>query len=598
MADSGGGLGPKLAVGLIVCGLLVLLGVGSALAFVCLRPASSDQEVSRTTENLPAPPWPAKDTAQAPAKKAENDVPPPGPLPKDDAKGQPPPNVDVPKKDARPGPQDEPVKPKEPPPPEVDPAKGSPGQKPMVWGAQQREIDGAIDRGVKFLRDIQNADGSWPGNGHALGTTALPALTLLECGVPANDARITAAAQYVRKKWMDNKATYEIALAILFLDKLGDKKDKPIIQALALRLIAAQNANGGWDYDCHMLSNAEATQLLTMLKKNRPKVLPAAVDKGEKTGPLPAPVDKGDKANLPSPVDKSSPDESPTVDPKRAAPGGMGFFSPGARLGEEAPLLAGPAPNQVLVDPLQHAFAAVQPPKATNKGPKDQPKGPKMRSDRDDNSNTQFAMLGLWAARRHDVPVENALTLVEQRFRASQHADTGAWGYHFKDTREKPSMTCVGLLGIALGKGSAAEIAVRGVKPGAAPHKKLPLDQQIRKGLEALVPHLDKRTVQNQEFPSGLSLYFMWSVERVAVLYDLRRIGDRDWYLWGTEILLPTQRANGSWQTYSFPGSNATIDTCFALLFLKRVNLVQDLTDNLRLYMAVPDFNEEQQKIQ
>ena len=39
----------------------------------------------------------------------------------------------------------------------------------------------------------------------------------------------------------------------------------------------------------------------------------------------------------------------------------------------------------------------------------------------DDNSNTQFAMLALWAARRHDVPVEVALGLVEQRFRATQH---------------------------------------------------------------------------------------------------------------------------------------------------------------------------------
>ena len=84
----------------------------------------------------------------------------------------------------------------------------------------------------------------------------------------------------------------------------------------------------------------------------------------------------------------------------------------------------------------------------------------------------------------------------------------------------------------------------------------------------------------------------MWSVERVAVLYDLRTIAGADWYNWGADILLPTQRGNGSWQTHSYAGSNSTIDTCFALLFLKRVNLVQDLTDNLRMYMGLPDPNQ------
>ena len=44
----------------------------------------------------------------------------------------------------------------------------------------------------------------------------------------------------------------------------------------------------------------------------------------------------------------------------------------------------------------------------------------------DDNSNSQFAMLALWAARRHDVPVEHALLLAEQRYRTSQHKESMA----------------------------------------------------------------------------------------------------------------------------------------------------------------------------
>src|SRR5207244_11680050 len=45
-----------------------------------------------------------------------------------------------------------------------------------------------------------------------------------------------------------------------------------------------------------------------------------------------------------------------------------------------------------------------------------------------DNSNTQFAVLALWAARRHGIPVEKALARAEARFRNSQNAD-GGWGY-------------------------------------------------------------------------------------------------------------------------------------------------------------------------
>src|SRR5262249_39207659 len=46
-----------------------------------------------------------------------------------------------------------------------------------------------------------------------------------------------------------------------------------------------------------------------------------------------------------------------------------------------------------------------------------------------DNSNTQFAILALWVAQRHGVPMERTLKLMVQRFRQSQNAD-GSWGYH------------------------------------------------------------------------------------------------------------------------------------------------------------------------
>jgi len=78
-------------------------------------------------------------------------------------------------------------------------------------------------------------------------------------------------------------------------------------------------------------------------------------------------------------------------------------------------------------------------------------------------------------------------------------------------------------------------------------------------------------------FEAWGDLYYLWSLERVAVTYNLRTIGGKDWYAWGAPIILANQQADGSWSD-RFPG---VPDTCFALLFLNRANVVQDLTRNL-----------------
>ena len=43
-------------------------------------------------------------------------------------------------------------------------------------------------------------------------------------------------------------------------------------------------------------------------------------------------------------------------------------------------------------------------------------------------------------------------------------------------------------------------------------------------------------------------LYFLWSLERMAVIYDLKLIEGKDWYEWGAEIILANQQADGGWR--------------------------------------------------
>src|SRR5262249_35073164 len=83
--------------------------------------------------------------------------------------------------------------------------------------------------------------------------------------------------------------------------------------------------------------------------------------------------------------------------------------------------------------------------------------------------------------------------------------------------------------------------------------------------------------------------YTLWSLERMAVLYDLPTIMGKDWYRWGAQFLLVNQQADGSWQgTYPEGGC----DTAFAVLFLKRANVAADLTERIKKDPYRPKFLE------
>jgi hypothetical protein len=58
-------------------------------------------------------------------------------------------------------------------------------------------------------------------------------------------------------------------------------------------------------------------------------------------------------------------------------------------------------------------------------------------------------------------------------------------------------------------------------------------------------------------------LYYMYALERAGMLYGTEMMGTHKWYPEGAKVLIETQGADGHW-------GDGTIDTCFAILFLKR----------------------------
>jgi hypothetical protein len=62
-------------------------------------------------------------------------------------------------------------------------------------------------------------------------------------------------------------------------------------------------------------------------------------------------------------------------------------------------------------------------------------------------------------------------------------------------------------------------------------------------------------------------LYFLYSLERAAVLTRVKRVGGKDWYFEGAIQILARQEKNGGWK---HGRGGETVSSCFALLFLKR----------------------------
>jgi hypothetical protein len=477
----------------------------------------------------------------------------------------------------------------------------------------QKRVDRTIDRGVEFLRRQQHFDGSW---GHLIakasqrfapGVTALAALTLLECGVPGNDPQVQLAAKYLRQRMPDITASYSIAMAILFFDRLGDAQDVPRIRTLAMRLIAGQKPSGGWDYYCPSLSDDEELGLLALLYKDRPttprdlfgteRAEPPAADlaearlspglDGELYRPRPSPVPPLDLfiAQAPSAEPGSStrhaadqarsennpPDKGRSSTDKPASPPDRSASAPDPslpgdqrRLSERARTAAANLPESLLQTPALHTGRLLR-------------TYPDLVEPRTDNSNTQLVILGLLTAEAHDVPIERSMALIDWRFRNSITEKLG-WNYR-PNWSTTPAMTAAALMGLALKHGlllpnprdRGRHVSVR--------------DPLIQRGFLTL-DHLLDRYIEGfytrRTKLEKLDLYCLWTVERVAVLYNLRRIGAIEWYPEGVKLLLPLQLEDGSWG----PGGTTCLDepsvsTSFALLFLKRSNPARDLTERL-----------------
>jgi hypothetical protein len=146
---------------------------------------------------------------------------------------------------------------------------------------------------------------------------------------------------------------------------------------------------------------------------------------------------------------------------------------------------------------------------------------------------------------------------VDRRWRADQ-LDDGGWCYHMSpgrpaaDMQETMNMTASGV---------AVLFICQDHLDSASDCSGTPTDKQIDNGLTWMDQHYAEAMLPRGGERYWLYNYGMYAVERVGLLSGRKYFnGTRDWYKEGVDMLLKTQKDDGSWK--SLP------DTVFAVAFL------------------------------
>lgn len=427
--------------------------------------------------------------------------------------------------------------------------------------AADSPIQTAINKGAKYLKGIHSPKDGYDGGSHGMGTATLAGMALLESGVPADDPSLQTISKYVHENALNQTRTYEVSLVIMFLDRLGLPADRPIIQLLGVRLMGGQNKSGGWSYECgYGLNDDEEARLKRIFQGGMTSTIVSTKKDGPAKKEPPKIEVRPDLPVLPKsdpkPNSKDKPEDKPALHPE-----------------------------------VVKFAMLVNVPKRFNR-----------EEDDGDNSNTQFATLGLWIARKHGVPCDGSFALLEQRYRTSQDTD-GGWSYKYRygGNGSTPAMTCAGLIAFATVQG-ITQSTLKNKPDNAVPKQSMidgkdaGQDPAVTKALKCLGNYITqakgmppdgiinqaKRGKRFKADDLNSNLYFLWSLERVAVIFGLETIGNHDWYVWGADALIDTQQANGSWNLKGYHGAEPDVNTSFALLFLNRANIAKDLAASLK----------------
>ena len=142
----------------------------------------------------------------------------------------------------------------------------------------------------------------------------------------------------------------------------------------------------------------------------------------------------------------------------------------------------------------------------------------------------------------------------------SEHKHSGASG----------AMTACGIGNIEMAR---FILTKGGTKAGRASWNKRPEAEKAQTALYDGIAWIEKNWNSFANPPGkpwDYHLYWMYSLERAMDLLSLRLVGSHRWYNEMGQELINRQQKEGLWNTQSTHTPHDVLDTCFALLFLKR----------------------------
>ena len=324
------------------------------------------------------------------------------------------------------------------------------GERPAVQaGVTSEQVERAIRDGVRFLKDRQRPDGSWPDMDRAAqtGPTSLATIALLTAGEKPGSPVIQRALAFLRQFTPDQlNSTYSISLQTMVFAAAEPDRDRNRI-----------------------LANAEVLER--------------------------AQIKFGDKMRW---------------------PGSWNYINPQVHPG--------------------------------------------------DNSNTQYAILGLNAAREAGVTIRPEVwALTRTYFEVSQHRD-GGWGYTPAHKQSTASMTCAGISSLILSGSRRYEGMEHLQGESVVDCGRGGYNASLARAMDWLANHFDVK----QNFGNGQQwkYYYLYALERAGRLGGVRFFGQNDWYRLGAEEIVGLQnKFSGFWSSGQ---ENDVVATSFALLFLAK----------------------------